>query len=317
MFESFELLINSLKELGLYLVNPGQRIFYLYLISTLLIASAFFWIKEKRKNFLSFFKFLFPKKIWLDRSAKQDYQLLVINKIIRNLLLAPALIAAAPIALSITQSLEWIFGIITPITQSKSIAVFSFTLILFILDDLSRFLLHWLLHHVPWLWEIHKVHHSAKVLTPFTVYRSHPIENYLFACRLAFAQGLSIGFCFYLFGPLISVYEIAGANVFVFLFNMAGANLRHSHIWLSWGKGIEKWFISPAQHQIHHSDNPKHFDANLGSALAIWDRMTGSLILANEVGRLRFGVGGKFIDYQNLIEIYWLPIKSIITKKNT
>ncbi len=305
-----ESISSSLYDLSQYIFNPGQRIYWPYLLGALVLITPVFLSQKCPKTLTNFFKFVFPKRIWLSSSAKQDYLILIINKLIRGALLAPILIAMVPIALSITEILEWLFGSITPVTESNLIIVASFTLLLFVIDDLSRFVLHWLLHHIPFLWEIHKVHHSAKVLTPFTVYRSHPIENYLFASRLAVAQGLAIGISYFLFGPTLSVAEFAGANIFVFVFNMLGSNLRHSHIWLSWGSPIERWFISPAQHQVHHSDNPIHFDKNLGSALAVWDRIAGSLILAKEVNRINFGIGRGFSDHDKLSSIYWLPIKS-------
>ena len=36
-------------------------------------------------------------------------------------------------------------------------------------------------------------------------------------------------------------------------------------------------FVSPAHHQVHHSGNPKHFNKNFGSCLALWDWMFGTL----------------------------------------
>nr|WP_216092588.1 sterol desaturase family protein [Candidatus Marithrix sp. Canyon 246] len=60
-----------------------------------------------------------------------------------------------------------------------------FTLSLFIFSDLTRYLLHRLLHSIPILWEFHKVHHSAKVLNPFTFYR---YWFYVFTDRLKFAS---------------------------------------------------------------------------------------------------------------------------------
>lgn len=305
----------SLQELGNYLFDPSQRIYLWYLLGAVLLAIPVFWLQYKVRSAAAFARFLFPQKIWLAPSAKQDYVILIINKLIRGLLLAPVIIAIPPIAIAVTEVLEFIFnGTIAPISESGTVVALSFTILLFVLDDLSRFLLHWALHKVPFLWEIHKVHHSAKVLTPFTIYRSHPIENYLFASRLALSQGLAIGIGFYLFSTQLTVIDVAGANIFVFAFNFLGSNLRHSHIKLSWGPTVERWLISPVQHQIHHSDNPRHFDRNLGSALAIWDRMAGTLVLANQVGRIRFGVGRNFKDHDQLHNIYWLPIKRSMQK---
>ena len=53
---------------------------------------------------------------------------------------------------------------------------------------------------------------------------------------------------------------------------------------------MERIFISPAQHQIHHSMDARHHDRNFGAVLAIWDWMGGSLSLARGRQRLRFGV---------------------------
>jgi sterol desaturase/sphingolipid hydroxylase (fatty acid hydroxylase superfamily) len=49
--------------------------------------------------------------------------------------------------------------------------------------------------------------------------------------------------------------------------------------------------MSPAHHQIHHSRDPAHFNKNLGSCLALWDWMFGTLYIpAAEREPLDFGV---------------------------
>ena len=63
---------------------------------------------------------------------------------------------------------------------------------------------------------------------------------------------------------------------------MLWANLRHSHVWITYGRIMERLLISPAQHQIHHSKNKVHFDRNFGVVLAIWDGMFGTLELAGK-----------------------------------
>ena len=49
--------------------------------------------------------------------------------------------------------------------------------------------------------------------------------------------------------------------------------------------------ISPAQHQIHHSEAPEHRDRNMGSAFALWDWMFGTLVIAGEQRELVLGIG--------------------------
>ena len=59
-----------------------------------------------------------------------------------------------------------------------------------------------------------------------------------------------------------------------------------------------KLFQSPAHHQVHHSTDPRHFDKNLGFALAVWDWLFGTLhIPAREREVNHYGVGGEYEDY--------------------
>ena len=37
-------------------------------------------------------------------------------------------------------------------------------------------------------------------------------------------------------------------------------------------------FLSPSLHWIHHSDNPKHFNKNLGTVFTFWDRVFGTYL---------------------------------------
>ena len=72
------------------------------------------------------------------------------------------------------------------------------------------------------------------------------------------------------------------------MFNFAAANLRHSHIWISFGR-LERVFISPAQHQIHHSVG--NSNANLGSIFSVWDGLLGTRTYSGQKRELEFGLG--------------------------
>lgn len=77
--------------------------------------------------------------------------------------------------------------------------------------------------------------------------------------------------------PETAILEIAGINAFLVLATLAMANFHHSHIWVSFGPWLEHLIISPAQHQIHHSTRPEHFNKNYGQTLALWDWVFGTL----------------------------------------
>lgn len=309
-----DLLSESILSLPGYFLDANKRIFGIYLVSAILLAIPAYLIQKKHFKVGAFLGYLFNKKIWFHPSARLDYSLFIANRLLKIVLWAPIVLTMVPIAIGFSDLLEAIFGEIAPITNNQAIIISIFTLILFLLDDLSRFLLHWALHKVPILWDFHKVHHSAKVMTPMTIYRSHPFESYLYACRMALTQGVAVGIGYYFFGPTLSMYDVLGANVFVFVFNVMGSNLRHSHVWWSWGDKIESWFISPAQHQVHHSDREEHFDRNLGSTLAIWDRMIGTLIRSSNVGKIRFGLGAGDPGHQSIYQAYMKPFKDNIAR---
>ncbi|WP_371986589.1 sterol desaturase family protein [Shewanella sp. 10N.261.52.F9] len=305
----------NLGDLLNYPFDSSKRIFIGYLLGSVVLALPVYFASQKvaqaaPASVSGFVSFLLPKQVFLAPSAKLDYQLLVLNKLIKAALFAPLMLTMVPVALSVSSALESLFGGALMLDAAPWLVMSLFTILLFILDDFSRFLLHYILHKVPWLWQFHKVHHSATVLTPFTIYRTHPVESYLYGCRMALSQGLAVGIGYALFGPTLKMYDVLGANVFVFAFNVLGANLRHSHIWLSWGDKLEKWFISPAQHQVHHSAAIEHRDTNLGSALAIWDRALGCLIMASSVSKLTLGVG-KFTGHNSLWGIYSDPFVQI------
>ncbi|MCC2606747.1 sterol desaturase family protein [Planctobacterium marinum] len=307
MLEQFK---SELIELGRYLLDPNKRLFLGYIAGALIFA---LWVyiaqQRKVKNDKGFFYYLFNPKVWLHKSAVLDYQLFIVNRLVRAFLWAPLILTMVPIAMGLSDALEWTFGqkqLLTGI-ENDAIVIFVFTLVLFLFDDFTRFLLHYLLHKVPFLWEFHKVHHSALVLTPMTVYRSHPLESFLYACRMGLAQGCAVGVCYFLFGPTLSMADILGANVFIFLFNVMGSNLRHSHVKWRWGDTLEKWFISPVQHQIHHSRQVQFHDKNFGTALAIWDRLFGTLVLSGKTRFLLFGLDKKEPSHKSLLDAYARP----------
>ncbi|NQY37566.1 MAG: sterol desaturase family protein [Alteromonadaceae bacterium] len=312
-FLALDFLWRNVSELINYLFDANKRLYIVYILSALLLAIPVYRRTFSAGTGVGFFKYIFPWSIYSSQSARHDYALLVINKLIKSALFPFIVITMAPVAIGVSSGLEFIFNYHEPVVLSSSAIIAIFTLFLFIADDFTRFVLHYLLHRIPYFWEFHKVHHSAKVLTPFTIYRSHPVESLLYAVRMSLTQGFVVGCCYYLFGPTLKMFDILGANLFVFLFNFCGSNIRHSHIWLSWGDKIEGWFISPAQHQIHHSNKPKEFNSNFGSALAIWDRWFATLNKSSQVGELTFGLpvknAGHDSGHSSLLQIYVEPFK--------
>lgn len=286
-----------------------QRESYLYwpfLLSTVLIAG--FVARAGVKSPAGFFS----PKLWWHPSARADYRLYLANALLFPLLLAPLLLTNGQISTAMNSAL----GIGSSAGMEGSESVFAlrvlFTVVFFVAYDLGRFIAHSLLHDVPALWEFHKVHHSAAVLTPMTAYRAHPVELLLMAWVPALLTGLTT-WLFSVAGAQVGFFSFLGLHVAIWAFNLVD-NLRHSPTWLSYGRRPGKWLISPAHHQLHHSYEPRHMGCNRGSNLAIWDRLYGTLYVpSGPPEAFRMGLGDQSDAHWNGVgRMYAWPIMNCI-----
>lgn len=274
--------------------DPGKRIYVPFLVVTLFMASGVYLWQSRRsgRSLAGLMQYLFSRKLWFHSSSLLDYKLFIFNGLFRAL--APAAWSVAAVGAVVSSAL--VMSVEAPSTEewSRTQIALSYTICLFVFGDFTRFVLHSLLHRVPLLWEFHKVHHSAEILTPITVYRTHPVEVLLYGIRGALSAGFVTGCFYFLFPNNLSGFDILGINLFGFLFNLLGSNLRHSHVWLSYGKFLEHVFISPAQHQVHHSTDEAHYNKNFGSCLAVWDYFGKSLYTTTgQIQKLEYGLEQK------------------------
>lgn len=273
--------------------EPGSRLFHWNIIIALIIVYAWLVHQYGVKDSSSQIKnYVFNKKYWWNSSTKFDYKIYALNSILKVTLFIPFLDFSFLIA-KYTARMAHLWWDDFSAWSITSISLATFTVLAFIWDDFLRFSHHLLMHKIPFLWKFHSVHHSAKVLTPVTLYRAHPIESAMATIRNAISLGVITGFFVFIFARPLTLWTILGVNVFGFLFNLLGANLRHSHIPIGFGRWAEILFISPRQHQIHHSSNIKHRDKNFGVSLSIWDKLMGSWVSsAEDKGqKLKFGLG--------------------------
>ena len=291
------------------LVSQGsKRVFLGYLLSAAILA--IIWLMWQRKlNFMAAVGWLFRRETWWSRSSKSDYRLMLINQPLM-LLLSPLLLSKLVLATSIFYSLsDWV---VRPLWSSDISAFWVsvlFTACLFVVDDASRYYLHRLMHRWPALWAFHRVHHTAESLTPFTVFRTHPVEGVLFGLRSALVQGFLIGVFVFLFYDRVTLLSVLGANVFTAALNLLGSNLRHSPVPISYGKTLESWLISPAQHQIHHSQAREHWNKNFGAFIAVWDRLGNTLEYGSNTQDLTYGLSHQKPQEHQLVTLYWQPFK--------
>ncbi|HEY0881479.1 MAG TPA: sterol desaturase family protein, partial [Archangium sp.] len=225
---------------------PEERLFWPFLVSALVIAllGGLFGAVSLKKE-------LFSKDLWWHPSARADYGVFVVRAILAAVLIAPFLVSSTVIAVKVVLLLGKVFPEPPEWPLPPLATTVAYTVFLFLAADFSRYLLHKWMHDFDVLWRFHQVHHSAEVMTPVTLYRTHPVEGLLGALRGVLVTGLVAGVFGWLTRGQARPAEILGVNAIAFALNLAGSNLRHSHVWLSFGP-FERLVMSPAQHQLHH-----------------------------------------------------------------
>ena len=282
-------------QLSKAFLSPGSHISLLSLLSALgvalIVLAARRYKKGRRIRLKTLFRALFPKRIVLSKSSFADVGYFYFNVFVFGIVFGWALLSYDTLSRGIADLLTNTFGAMPAAPLPAFVARSIITVMLFLAYELGYWLNHYLSHRIPFLWEFHKVHHSATSLTPLTNFRVHPIYMCVFVNILAVSIGLANGIGDYLLGQPASQYGLSETNIILVFFIYVYVHLQHSQLWISFTGRLGRLLMSPAHHQIHHSRNPAHFNKNLGSCLAVWDWMFGTLYIpAAENEMLEFGV---------------------------
>jgi len=158
--------------------------------------------------------------------------------------------------------------------------------------DFIIYLQHVLVHAVPALWRLHRVHHADPDIDVTTGLRFHPIEI-LLSLLIKFAAIVVLG------APVIAVV------IFEILLN-AGAMFNHANVRLPIGVDrFLRWFIvTPDMHRIHHSVEDDEANSNFGFSLAWWDRLFGTYIVEPRKGHEGMTIG--IHHYNDPKQVSWL-----------
>jgi len=234
---------------------------------------------------------------WSTASARLDLQLLAVRQLLRWL--GPLRVGSALTlgAVLVTTLDRWVGTPTPPALPAWAVAAL-YTLAVFVVGDWSRFLVHRAAHRYAWLWAFHKVHHSAEVLTPLSFHRLHPVESLILHLRGVLVTGALGGLAYWLWRGEATLWTIAGVEGLGFVLNAAVGNLRHSHVWIRFPAPVERWLLSPAQHQLHHSVVPAEREANYGTWLAAWDRLAGSWRPAGARPPVAFGLPARHGNHE-------------------
>ncbi|MFN3652180.1 MAG: sterol desaturase family protein [Armatimonadota bacterium] len=148
----------------------------------------------------------------------------------------------------------------------------------FLLFDAWMYLWHRANHAVPFLWRLHRMHHSDAEMDVTTALRFHCGEIVLSsALRLAVIPLLGLQVW------QVIAYEMVLLPVIAF---------HHSNVALpeKWDRLLRVVLVSPNLHRVHHSDWRPETDSNFASVFSWWDRLGRTLRLRDEVTTLRYGL---------------------------
>lgn len=312
-----------------YPVDPSQRVYVLYLLTSLLLAIGVFLISRRHGpedaphvsllGRLS--RFVFPRDVWGHRSSWVDIRYFVPHQMVRIWIYTVLItIMATAVARWTHLALGAVKGTAGPLLEMDPgfWTAAGYTLVSIVVIDFLSFVVHYGQHRIPVLWQFHKVHHSAEVLNPLTNYREHPVDNLAYAAVAALGTGATAGVFHVLFGVAPSLVNILGVNAWVFLFNISGYHLRHSHIWVRWPGVLAYLFGCPAHHQIHHSCKSEHINKNMAFLFPVWDVLFGTYYLPKQREELVFGIGdGTEGEYKGFVSIYLRPFAELLKLTRT
>jgi sterol desaturase/sphingolipid hydroxylase (fatty acid hydroxylase superfamily) len=314
-FSSWENLTASIGRVARIFTDLESGLAWPYLLASLMIAGGVYVFRGKSGAIpaRSFKAFLFPRRVYRHPSAILDYKFYAINIFLKFLLFVPIMVGMGMVGYKVMTIV--LIGYLSwePPRSLSAASAFGTAFGFYILYDFINYWAHVLFHKVPALWAFHRVHHSAQVLTPITAFRAHPMELLFPAVLHAPVIGLAGVFYQNLSTQDMQITTIFGIGIFAFVFGLLGHHLQHSHVWLSFGPVLSRVYISPAQHQIHHSSDPRHRDKNFGVKFAVWDALFCTLYVPKAPETIQVGLpDADPQEFSTVCKLYFLPFKKSV-----
>jgi len=161
-----------------------------------------------------------------------------------------------------------------------------------VIMDFVIYVQHVMVHAIPALWRLHRVHHADPDYDVTTGARFHTLEIIL---------SMGIKFCtIVLLGP-----PVFAVIIFEVILN-ATAMFNHGNISLP--KGIDKvlrWFVvTPDMHRVHHSIEDDETNSNFGFSLPWWDRLLGTYRDQPRAGHQGMTIGIR--QFKEVKDVSWI-----------
>ncbi len=175
--------------------------------------------------------------------------------------------------------------------------------LIFILRDFMQWNIHRLYHHVGWMWQFHKVHHSTKVMGFAALMRFHWMENILYR-SLEYIPLAMIGFG-------ITDFFI------VHIFTLVTGQLGHANLKIPLGP-FKYLFNGPQMHLWHHAKEmpASHKNGfNYGITLSVWDFIFKTNYWPTDDENLPIGLPGNEEFPEDFIGQTIKPFQEIFKRK--
>jgi sterol desaturase/sphingolipid hydroxylase (fatty acid hydroxylase superfamily) len=145
--------------------------------------------------------------------------------------------------------------------------------------DLAIYLQHVLVHAVPVLWRLHRMHHADLDIDVATGVRFHPIE-------IVLSMGLKCGAVAALGAPVAAVILFEMILNATSMFNHANVRMPEAL-----ERVLRHVVVTPDMHRVHHSIRVEETNSNFGFNLPWWDRLFGTYRAQPGAGHARMTIG--------------------------
>jgi len=159
--------------------------------------------------------------------------------------------------------------------------------------DFIIYLQHVMVHAVPVLWRLHRVHHADLDYDVTTGARFHTVEI-LLSMLIKFATIVVLG------SPVVAVFIFEVILHATAMFNHGNVSLPKSL------DRVLRWFlVTPDMHRVHHSVEDDEANSNFGFSLPWWDRLFGTYRDQPRAGHEGMTIG--IHTYRDTKQVSWLP----------
>jgi sterol desaturase/sphingolipid hydroxylase (fatty acid hydroxylase superfamily) len=152
------------------------------------------------------------------------------------------------------------FGLLHQINLPQALGL----LLGFLILDAAIYGQHLVLHKVPVLWRMHRMHHADTDIDVTTGLRFHPLEILV-----------SMAFKF----AVIALFGINPFTVLIFEIVLNATSMfNHANMALpqSLDRLLRLFVVTPDMHRVHHSVHQTEYNHNFGFNFPWWDRLFGT-----------------------------------------